>query len=167
MKRSLRLLLVIAPLIALLLGVPAGVALARRSSLSAPAITTPGGVATAIANGTARPDPNDTGSFIGPRGPLYGPPPPISHAQTGVSGAITRVGPARLVVYTRAKRLAVIVIDPKTTIRMNGKNIKASDVRRGDRVTILGHRDSAGAFHADLIRVVRPQRPDPAPGGAR
>jgi hypothetical protein len=163
MKRWLRLLLIAAPVIVLLLGVPAGVALARRSPLNEPFVSGPrGGVA--VPNGTAQP--GAPPPFVGPQR-FVGPPVPVSRAQSGVSGVITRDFPNRIAVYTRAKKLAIVAIDPKTTIRMNGKNIKASDVKRGDRVTILGHRDGAGAFHADLIRVVRPQRPDPAPGAAR
>lgn len=162
MRRSLRLLLIVAPLIALLLGVPAGVALARRSPLHEPFVGGPPIVA--VPNGTAQP--GAPPPFIGPQR-FVGPTLPISRAQSGVSGIITRAFPNRIVVYTRARKLAIIAIDPKTTIRMNGKNIKASDVKRGDRITILGHRDGAGAFHADLIRVVRPQPPDPAPGAAR
>jgi hypothetical protein len=157
MKRWLRMLLIAAPVIVLLLGVPAGVALARRSPPSEPVLIQPRA-------GTAQP--GARAPFIGPQR-FIGPPLPISRAQNGVTGIITRTAPNRLVIYTRAKRLAIVAIDPKTTLRMNGKNIKASDVRRGDRVTVLGHRDSSGAFHADLIRVVRPPPPDPPLGGAR
>ncbi len=167
MKRSLRLLLIIAPVLVLLLGVPAGVALARRSPPSAPAVIGRDAIATAVANGTPRPAPNGGGPFIGPRGPLLGPPLPLSQAQNGIAGVVTRVGPDRTVVYTRSKRLAFVEIDPTTTIRFQGKNIKASEVMRGDLVTVLGRRDREGAFHAQLIRVTRPERPDPPPGGAR
>ena len=157
MKRWLRILLIAAPVIVLLFGVPAGVALARRTPLSAP-------IPIAPRVGTAQPGAQSP--FIGPQR-FIGPPLPISRAQNGVSGVITRAAPGRFVVYTRAKRVAIIAVDAKTTIRMNGKNIKAADVKRGDRVTVLGHRDSAGAFHADLIRVTRPAPPDPPPGQAR
>ncbi len=167
MKRSLRLLLIVAPLLVLLLGVPAGVALARRTPPSAPAVIGRDAVATAVANGTPRPAQNGGGPFVGPRGPTNGPPLPVSQAQTGIAGAVTRVGPDRIVVYTRSKRLAFVEIDPTTTIRFRGKNIKASELMRGDLVTILGRRDREGAFHAQLIRVIRPERPDPPPGGAR
>lgn len=166
MKRSLRLLIILAPLFALLLGVPAGVALARRASPSAPVTVSPGAIGTAIANGTARPRPNGNGPFIGPR-PLFGPPLPISQAQTGINGTITRMAANRIVVYTKAKKIALIEIDPTTTIRFRGKNINASQLMGGDHVTVLGRRDSAGVFHAELIRVTRPQPPDPPPGGAR
>lgn len=168
MKRWLRLLLIVAPVIVLLLGVPAGVALARRSPPSAPVAIAPGAGGPAIASGTARPHPNGnaTAPFIGPR-PLFGPPLPVSQAQNGVNGIITRVNGDRIIVYTKAKKVAVIEIDPKTTIRFRGKNVQVSDLMRGDRVTILGHRDGEGTFHAELIRVTRPERPDPLPGGAR
>jgi hypothetical protein len=164
MRRALRLLILLAPVIVLLLGVPAGVALARRSPPSAPITVSPGAIGTATANGTPRPSAN--GPFIGPRR-LFGPPLPASQAQTGVNGTITRLAGNRIVVYTKAKRVAVIQIDPKTVIRYQGKNIKASELMRGDTVTVLGRRDSTGAFHAELVRVTRPQRPDPPPGGAR
>ena len=157
MKRSLRLLLIIAPVFVLLFGIPAGIALARRSPPSAPVPIVP-------RIGTARPGVQPP--FVGPR-PLIGPPLPVSQAQDGISGVVTRSSPDRLVVYTRAKKLAIVTIDPKTTIRMNGKNITVADVRRNDRVTLLGHRDGEGAFHADLIRVTRPAPPDPPPGQAR
>ena len=90
-----------------------------------------------------------------------------SQAQTGINGAITNVRSDRIIVYTKAKRIAVVIIDPKTMIRFQGKNIKVSELARGDNVTILGHRDREGAFHAQLIRVTRPQRPEPAPGSTR
>lgn len=157
MKRWLRMLLIAAPVIALLLGIPTGVALARRATPREPIPFVP-------RLGTAQPDTQSPS--IRPQR-LVGPPLPVSQAQSGMIGVITRATPDRLVVYTRAKKLAIVTIDPKTTIRMNGKNIKAADIRRGDRVTILGHRDSAGAFHANLIRVIRPVRPDPPPGQAR
>ncbi len=163
MKRWLRLLLIAAPVIVLMLGVPAGVALARRSPPREPAALLPR-VETVVANGTV--GPRSRPPITGPQRTL-GPPLPVSQAQSGVIGTITRVTPDRFVVYTRAKKVAFVTIDPKTTIRMNGKNIKAADVQRGDRVTILGHRDSTGVFHAQLIRVVRPPRPDPASGAPR
>ena len=157
MKRWLRLLLIAAPMIVLLFGIPAGVALARRTPPSEPIPIIP-------RVGTAQPGAQPP--FIGPQR-FIGPPIPISQAQNGVIGIVNRAAPGRLVVYTRAKKLAIIAVDAKTTIRMNGKNIKAADVKRGDHVTVLGHRDSNGAFHADLIRVTRPAPPDPPPGQAR
>ena len=166
MKRALRLLLVIAPVIVLLLGVPAGVALARRSPPSAPAIIAPGPIGTAIASGTKRPYPNGPGPFLGPQR-QFGPPLPISQAQTGVNGTITRVDADRIIVFTRAKKVAIIMIGPKTIIRFQGKNAKASELTRGDNVTVLGRRDSTGVFLAEAIRITHPERPDPPPGGAR
>ncbi|MGI8855368.1 MAG: DUF5666 domain-containing protein [Thermomicrobiales bacterium] len=165
MKRSLRLLLITAPLIVLLLGVPAGVALARRSPPSAPVAVSPGAVGTAIANGTARPR-TGTGPFVGPQR-QFGPPLPVSQARTGVNGTITRIAGNRIIVYTRAKKVASIVIDPTTILRFQGKNVKASDLMRGDNVTVLGRRDSTGAFHAEAIRITRPAPSDPPPGAAR
>ncbi len=157
MKRWLRILFITAPMIVLLFGVPTGVALARRTLPSEPVPFVP-------RIGTAQPGARPP--FIGP--PRFiGPPLPISQAQNGMIGVVTRAAPDRLVVYTRAKKLAFVTIDPVTTIRMNGKNITATDIQRGDRVTILGHRDSTGAFHANLIRVTRPVRPDPPLGQAR
>lgn len=163
MKRWLRFLLITAPVIVLLLGVPAGVALARRTPLSEP-LPIATRIGTTVPNGTVRPGARPP--FVGPQR-FIGPPVPISQAQSGVIGVITRTAPGRFVVYTRAKKLAIIAVDAKTTIRMNGKNIKAADVKRGDRLTVLGHRDSSGAFHADLIRVTRPAPPEPPPGQAR
>lgn len=154
MKRWLRMLLIAAPVIVLLLGVPTGVALARRTPPSEPIPFVP-------RSGTAQPGTRP--SFIGPQRFIG----PISQAQNGMIGVITRAAPDRLIVYTRAKKIAIVTIDPQTTIRMNGKNIEATDIKRGDRVTILGHRDSAGVFHANLIRVTRPAPPDPSPGQAR
>ncbi len=143
MRRWVRVLLIVAPLLALLLGVPAGVAMARRVA-----------------------EPLPTRNFIGPR-PLFGPPLPRANAQTGIAGAITRVGPQGIVVYTRAKKIAIVAVDPATVIRFNGKNVKLSDLQRGDRVTILGRRDAQGRFHAEIIRAVRPPPPDPPPGNNR
>lgn len=154
MNRPLRFLLIVAPLLLLLLGVPAGVALARRAPQELPPLVQPGPRATAIANGTARP--------IGPIGPQLGPPLPIVRARNGVSGTVTRVGPNLLVVYTKAKKLAIVRVDPKATIRMNGKNVKLTDVKIGDQVTVLGRRDAAGRFVAEALRVVRPAPPDRA-----
>ncbi len=156
MKRWLRLLLITAPVIVLLFGVPAGVALARRTPPSEP-------IPIAQRIGTAQPG---APPFIGPQR-FIGPPLPISQAQNGVIGIINRAAPGRFVVYTRTKKLAIVAVDAKTTIRMNGKNIAAADVKRGDRVTVLGRRDSTGALHADLIRVTRPAPPDPPPGQER
>jgi hypothetical protein len=161
MTRPLRFLLIVAPLLLLLLGVPAGVALARRAPQELPPLVQTGPFATAVANGTARPAfpigtaPPGGGQFIGP--PL-----PIVRAQNGVSGTVTRVGPDLLVVYTKGKKLAIVRVDPKATIRMNGKNIKLTDVKPGDQVTVLGRRDAAGRFVAQAIRVVRPSPPDRA-----
>ncbi len=151
MSRPLRLLLIAAPLVLLLLGVPAGVALARRAPQQLPAVVQPGPRATVVGNGTVRP--------AGPIGPVLGPPLPLARAQNGVNGTVTRVGPNLLVVYTKAKKLAIVRVDPKAIIRMNGKNIKLADVKRGDQVTVLGKRDAAGRFAAEAIRVVRPAPP--------
>jgi hypothetical protein len=165
MTRPLRLLLLAAPLLLLLLGVPAGVALARRAPQELPPLIQPPPRATAVANGTAAP--NGTASVLGPVGPQFGPPLPVARAQNGVSGSVTRVGPDLIVVYTKAKKLAFVHISPKTTIRMNGKNVKLSAVKRGDQVTILGSRDREGGFVATAIRVVRPDPPIPANGAPR
>jgi hypothetical protein len=160
MNRSLRLLLISAPLVLLLLGVPAGVALARRAPLQLPPpVVQPVPRATAAVNGTPRP--------AGPAGPVLGPPIPIQRAQNGASGTVTRVGANMIVVYTKAKKLAIVRVDPKATIRMNGKNIKLSAVERGDRVTVLGSRDATGRFIAEAIRVVRPDPPVPSNGAPR
>ena len=157
MKRPLRFLLIVAPLLLLLLGVPAGVALARRAPQELPPLVQPGPLATAIANGTARPIlPNGTVRAGGANGPFIGPPLPIVRARNGVSGTVTRVGPNLLVVYTKAKKLAIVRVDPKATIRMNCKNVKLTDVKIGDQVTVLGRRDAAGRFVAEALRVVRP-----------
>jgi hypothetical protein len=164
-KRSLRLLLIAAPLIVLLLGVPTGVALARRSPLSAPVTISPGAVGTVAAPSPSRPRPG-TGPFVGPQR-LFGPPLPVSHAQTGVNGTITTVRGDRIVVYTRSKKVATVVIDPTTVLRFQGRNVKASELMRGDTVTVLGRRNSAGVFHAEAIRITRPARPDQPPGAAR
>lgn len=166
MKRWLRVLLIVAPAIVLLLGVPAGVAFARRTPQSLPAAIGPTIRATDVPGAPGQPGENPTGPFVGPR-PFIGPRLPVSTAQNGIAGVITRVGPQGIVVYTKAKKVAFITIDAKTTIRFNGKNVKLSDLQRGDRVTILGSRNTAGAFHAELIRTVRPARPDPLPGNAR
>ncbi len=118
-----------------------------------------------MAAGTARPGQSNR-PFVGPR-QLFGPPLPISAAQSGISGTITRVTPGRILVLTKGKKVALVTIDPKTTIRFRGKNVKASELMRGDTVTILGHRDSTGAFQAELVRLTHPAPPDPPPGGAR
>jgi hypothetical protein len=164
-KRSFRLLLIAAPLIVLLLGVPTGVALARRSPVNAPIAIAPGPIGTAVAKGTVQPR-SGNGRLIGPRR-LLGPPLPVSQAQTGVNGTITRIAGNRVVVYTRMKKVATITIDPTTVLRFQGKNVKASELKRGDNVTVLGRRDSTGAFHAEAVRITRPAPPDPPPGAAR
>lgn len=169
MKRWLRGLFIAAPMIVLLLGVPAGVALARRSPTSLPAVIAPGSfTGTVVPRGTPRPLPDGStnGPFVGPR-PLFGPPLPISQASNGLAGVITRTAADRIIVYTKSKKIAFVEIDPTTTIHMNGKNIKLSQLQRGDLVTVLGYRDREGAFHAELIRVTRPPPPDPSPGAAR
>jgi hypothetical protein len=164
-KRSFRLLLIAAPLIVLLLGVPTGVALARRSPVSAPIALASGPIGTAVAKGTVQPR-SGNGRLIGPRR-LVGPPLPVSQARTGVNGTITRIAGNRVVVYTRMKKVATITIDPTTVLRFQGKNVKASELKRGDNVTVLGRRDSTGAFHAEAVRITRPTPPDPPPGAAR
>jgi hypothetical protein len=58
-------------------------------------------------------------------------------------------------------------VAPTPIIRFNGKNVPLSDLKRGDRVTILGRRDAQGRFHAEIIRAVRPPPPDPPPGKNR
>lgn len=180
MKRSLRLLLVIAPVLLLLVGVPAGVVLARRAPQELPTTLQPGVIATAIANGTPRPifPPNGTtrppptpasrtGPQYGPPGPQLGPPLPVAQSRNGISGTVTRVGPDTLTVYTKGKKVAFVHLDTKTTIRLRGKNVKIGDIKRGDQVTILGRRDREGAFIATVIRVTRPDPPIPANGSPR
>jgi hypothetical protein len=166
-RRWLRVLFIAAPALLLLLGVPAGVALARRSPPAGPIVIAPGALGGTPVPGRPPQRPLPGGSpFIGPR-PLYGPPLPVSSAQSGINGTITRVRADRLVIYTRSKKIAVASIDPQTMIRLRGKDVKIADIMTDDNVTVLGHRDSAGAFHAELIRVTRPERPDPLPGGAK
>lgn len=178
MKRPLPLLLVVAPVLLLLLGVPAGVVLARRAPLEMPVTLSPGMRATAAANGTprpalpnngtARPQPPDrVGPQYGPPGPQFGPPLPVSQSQNGISGTVTRVGTDVLTVYTKSRKVAFVHSDAQTTIRLRGKNIKISDLKRGDQVTILGRRDREGAFIATVIRVTRPDPPIPANGSPR
>lgn len=164
MSRWLRVLLIAAPVIALLFGVPAGVALARHSLPKEALGSGPRVVERPPANDAVRPD--ERPPFVGPER-LVGPPSRVSRAQSGMIGVVTRIEHGRFLVFTRARKRAIVVVDPKATIRMNGKTITTAEIRRGDRVTILGRRDGAGIFHAILIRVVRPVHPDPPAGAAR
>lgn len=180
MRRSLRVLLVVAPALLLLLGVPAGVVLARRAPQELPTTLQPGVLATAIANGTPRAvfPPNATarppqapasrtGPYYGPLGPQFGPPLPVAQSQNGISGTVTRSGGETLMVYTKARKVAFVHVDAKTTVRLRNKNVKVGDIKRGDQITVLGHRDREGAFIADVIRVTRPDPPIPANGSPR
>lgn len=182
MKRPLRLLLILAPLVLLLLGIPLGVTLAQRSAT--PPEESAGGIFVKVA-ATSTPAPR----FVGPRqptrAPRLGPPVPTnaprlgptistsvpapanatpkagtpaatSSAQNGLSGTVIAIDIDRFTVFTKAQRTAVVIIDPGTTIRFRNKDVPFSEMMIGDDVTVLGHRDTASAFHAELIRVVRP-----------
>jgi len=197
MKRSLRLLLILAPLVLLLVGVPLGVALAQRTTKAPPVDQQAGGLLISVAatptyapnigpraptfaarNGP--PVPTYSPNFVGPRRPTYAPnlgptapapavaasaiaikagtPAPTSSAQTGMIGTITALGPDRFTVFTKSQRIAVVFVDSdKTTIRFNNRNVTLATLMVGDNVTILGRRDTTNAFHAELVRVVRPE----------
>ena len=73
-------------------------------------------------------------------------------------GTITALGPDRFTVFTKSQRIAVVFVDSdKTTIRFNNRNVTLATLMVGDNVTILGRRDTTNAFHAELVRVVRPE----------
>ena len=204
MKRSLRLLLILAPLMLLLVGVPLGVALAQRTTKTPPVDQAGGLLINVAATPTYAPNvgprmptfaprsgppvPTYAPNFVGPRRPTYAPnlgptapapvvaasavvtkggtPAPTSNAQTGMSGTITALGPDRFTVFTKSQRIAVVLVDSgKTTIRFNNRNVTLTTLMVGDNVTILGRRDATNAFHAELVRVVRPEPvTDPAAG---
>jgi len=185
MKRSLSLLLILAPLVLLLVGVPLGVALAQRMTKAPPVDQAGGLLINVAATPTYAPNvgprqPTYAPNFVGPRRPTYAPnlgptapapavaasavvtkggtPAPTSSAQTGMIGTITALGPDRFTVFTKSQRIAVVFVDSgKTTIRFNNRNVTLATLMVGDNVTILGRRDATNAFHAELVRIVRPE----------
>jgi len=180
-KRPVRLLLVLAPLLLLLIGVPLGVLLSQRAALrSAPEDATGGMRINVAATPTYaprvdHPHPPTRTSQYGPPAPtrtaVSGPPAPknasatataggtplpISNAQTGFIGTVTSVDTDRFTVLTRARRTGVILVGSDTIIRFQNKTVTFATLRVGDQVTVLGRRDAANNFYAVLIRVVRP-----------
>lgn len=181
MTRSLRLLLVCAPLLLLLIGIPTGVALAARRGTGELPPEVAGGPGVLLPYGPPAPTrpprpygpPAPTNApWLGPKAPTPAPvlgpksptAPSLSTAQNGVAGRITRIDKESITVYTRARKIAIISIDPQTTIRFRGKDVNLNALKRGDDVTILGKRDRENAFHAVLIRADRPDPPDPGNG---
>ncbi len=173
MKRAVRWLLLIAPLVVLLAGIPTGVALARRASVGELPPDTAGPPAPVVLP-YGPPVPTHA-PRLGPNAPTHAPtatpklttPPVISTTPSGIAGTITRIDAVGLVVYTMAKKLVVVVVDPKTTvIRFGGREAKLSALRRGDQVVVLGHSDNNEVFHAGILRATRPDPPLPPNGKA-
>lgn len=186
MRRAARLLLLLAPLLVLALGVSLGVSLAGRAavapqlgeeaagSLVVAVMATPthapplGPRAPTRAPRVGPPAPTNAPA-LGPRAPTRasrtGPPAPTATplptvtAQNGLSGTITAIAGERLTVYTKARRVATVAVEPHTTIRLGGKNARLVALAVGDAVTVLGSRDEEGVFRAELIRAVRPDPP--------
>ena len=192
MKRGVRLLLLVAPLLVLAFGVPLGVSLAERMT-AAPrgtaAAESSGGLAISVAAT------NTPASLLGPRAPTFaprlGPPAPTNApilgpraptnaprlgppvptpiprpnaptplptitAQNGLTGTITDRDGDRLTVFTKAGRVAQVVVQPNTIIRLDGKTARLAALATGDEIVALGSRDPDGIFRAELIRATRP-----------
>lgn len=164
MRRAARLLLLLAPLLVLALGVSLGVSLVGRAAVAPQLGEEAAGslVVAVMATPTHAPP-------LGPRAPTraprVGPPAPTATplptvtAQNGLSGTITAIAGERLTVYTKARRVATVAVEPHTTIRLGGKNARLVALAVGDAVTVLGSRDEEGVFRAELIRAVRPDPP--------
>lgn len=168
MRRAARLLLLLAPLLVLALGVSLGVSLAGRAAVAPqPGEEAAGSLVVAVMATPTHAPP------LGPRAPTrvptraarLGPPAPTATplptvtAQNGLSGTITAIAGERLTVYTKARRVATVAVEPHTTIRLGGKNARLVALAVGDAVTVLGSRDEEGVFRAELIRAVRPDPP--------
>lgn len=180
MKRPLRLLLIVAPLLLLLIGVPLGVSLSQRTASRSTPESSTGGMRINVAAtptyapivSVRQPTPAPIISVhqstrapqLGPTAPANasavatrgGTPAPISNAQTGLIGTVTSLDTDRFTVLTRARRSAVILVGPGATIRFQNKPVNLATLRVGDEVTVLGRRDAANNFYAILIRIVRP-----------
>jgi len=82
---------------------------------------------------------------------------PTITAQNGLTGAITDRDGDRLVVFTKAGRVAMVVVESDAIIRLNGRTVRLAALAVGDEIVALGSRDSDGTFRAELIRAVRPE----------
>ena len=84
----------------------------------------------------------------------------------GVSGQIMKIDLAQdqtasLTIKGEDNVEKSILVTNKTTIRMQRKNVKLSDLKINDYVVIIGNPDKNGQVDAEFIRVI-PQSPPPS-----
>ncbi len=73
----------------------------------------------------------------------------------GVVGSIDSLGDNTFVVKDRSGGLKTILVDDKTQLRQDGLAIKFTDLKKDDKVIILGEpKEEEGAISARIVRVL-------------
>jgi hypothetical protein len=78
----------------------------------------------------------------------------------GVTGTIVKINLPTIIVEGADKVEKVVVLNDKTIIREFRNDVKASDLKAGDPIIVIGSPDSSAQIEAKLIRVM----PTGAPG---
>lgn len=81
----------------------------------------------------------------------------------GSFGKIITIGNQMITVKDTNNVEKNILIDSKTSIIFQRKNIKLSDLQEGDNVVIIGDPNSSGEIQAELIRVMPPMQSNTPP----
>ena len=71
----------------------------------------------------------------------------------GIMGSIIKIDGQNLVIKGEDGAEKSVLIDDKTILRQAQDDIKASDLKVDDKVTVIGQPDSQGQIDAKLIRV--------------
>lgn len=71
----------------------------------------------------------------------------------GATGVINLISDNQVIIKTNKGLNEKIIISPTTTVKQNGKDIKASDLKINDTIAIIGDPDDQGQINARFIRV--------------
>jgi hypothetical protein len=96
-------------------------------------------------------------NFGGPRGGFFGDFMGADKDFTngnGVFGQIIKLDDGGLTVKDRDSVEKIVLVDNKTSITYQRKNIKLSELKTGDMVVVIGNPNNNGQIQAQLIRVM-------------
>ena len=104
-------------------------------------------------------------NFGGPQGGIFGDFAAQDREFTnsnGTFGQIIKIGDNNLTVKDRDNTEKIILIDAKTSIVFQKKNIKITDLTTDENVVVIGEPNSSGQILAKLVRVMPPLPTSPA-----
>ncbi|NTU66912.1 MAG: hypothetical protein HGB08_03240 [Candidatus Moranbacteria bacterium] len=100
---------------------------------------------------------NFVGPRMGPGGPMGDPRGMMENRDLrnahGISGSIVSISDTSLVIKDKDNKENTVAITDMTLIKDGRNDVKIADLKKDERVIVVGNPDDSGVLNADLIRV--------------